>query len=79
MTFTVVLFFKETKQVSLEDVDLLLGERALGTLPDDMHKAPIAVRGTPTSSDLQTQALPVGGDGNPATSHAETEAPSCVE
>ncbi len=34
-------FFKETKQVSLEDIDLLFGERALGTLPDDLHKGPI--------------------------------------
>jgi hypothetical protein len=32
------LLFKETKQVSLEDIDLLFGERALGTLPDDLHK-----------------------------------------
>jgi MFS family permease len=34
----VFFFFKETKQVSLEDIDLLFGERALGTLPDDLHK-----------------------------------------
>ncbi len=32
----VFFFFKETKQVSLEDIDLLFGERALGTLPDDI-------------------------------------------
>lgn len=31
-------FFVETKQVSLEDIDLLFGERALGTLPDNLHK-----------------------------------------
>lgn len=24
--------------MSLEDIDLLFGERALGTLPDDLHK-----------------------------------------
>ncbi|KAK4184889.1 high-affinity glucose transporter [Podospora australis] len=35
----VYFFFKETKQVSLEDIDLLFGERALGTLPDDLNKA----------------------------------------
>jgi len=35
---TIFFFFKETKQVSLEDIDLLFGERALGTLPDDLHK-----------------------------------------
>lgn len=39
ITFPVIFFFfKETSQVSLEDVDLLFGERALGTLPDDLHK-----------------------------------------
>jgi len=39
VTFPVVFFiFKETKQVTLEDIDLLFGERALGTLPDDLHK-----------------------------------------
>ncbi|RDL36333.1 uncharacterized protein BP5553_05685 [Venustampulla echinocandica] len=34
----IFFFFKETKQVSLEDIDLLFGERALGALPDDLHK-----------------------------------------
>lgn len=39
VTFPVIFFFfKETKQVSLEDIDLLFGERALGTLPEDLHK-----------------------------------------
>ncbi|KAK0625119.1 general substrate transporter [Bombardia bombarda] len=39
ITIPIVYFlFKETKQVSLEDIDLLFGERALGTLPDDLHK-----------------------------------------
>jgi len=39
VTFPVIFFFfKETNQVSLEDIDLLFGERALGTLPDDLHK-----------------------------------------
>lgn len=32
----VYFFFKETKQVSLEEIDLLFGERALGTLPADL-------------------------------------------
>jgi hypothetical protein len=27
--------------VSLEDIDLLFGARALGTLPDDLHKDPL--------------------------------------
>ncbi|TGO09572.1 hypothetical protein BTUL_0161g00250 [Botrytis tulipae] len=34
----VFFFFKETKQLSLEEIDLLFGERALGTLPDDISK-----------------------------------------
>ncbi|TAQ90309.1 hypothetical protein B7494_g1362 [Chlorociboria aeruginascens] len=39
ITFPVIFFFfKETTQVSLEDIDLLFGERALGTLPHDLHK-----------------------------------------
>ena len=39
ITFPVIFFFfKETKQVSLEDIDLLFGERALGALPNDLHK-----------------------------------------
>lgn len=37
--FPVIFFsFKETNQISLEDIDLLFGERALGTLPEDLHK-----------------------------------------
>ncbi|KAK4149479.1 MFS sugar transporter-like protein [Chaetomidium leptoderma] len=34
----VFFFFKETKQLSLEEIDLLFGERSLGTLPNDLHK-----------------------------------------
>ncbi|KAK4199489.1 MFS sugar transporter-like protein [Triangularia verruculosa] len=33
----VFFFFKETKQISLEDIDLLFGERALGALPKDIN------------------------------------------
>jgi MFS family permease len=32
----VFFFFKETKQISLEDIDLLFGERAPGPLPKDV-------------------------------------------
>ncbi|KFY22688.1 hypothetical protein V493_06402 [Pseudogymnoascus sp. VKM F-4281 (FW-2241)] len=39
VTFPVIFFFfKETNQVSLEDMDLLFGGRALGTLPEDLNK-----------------------------------------
>ncbi|KAH7128541.1 general substrate transporter, partial [Dendryphion nanum] len=33
---TIIFKFKETKKLSLEEIDLLFGERALGTLPDDL-------------------------------------------
>ncbi|KKY26780.1 putative mfs sugar [Diplodia seriata] len=33
----IIIFFKETKQLSLEEIDLLFGERALGQLPDNIH------------------------------------------
>lgn len=35
---TVFFVFKETKGVSLEEIDLLFGERALGSLPNDIEK-----------------------------------------
>jgi hypothetical protein len=35
---TVYFFFKETKQLSLEEIDLLFGERSLGALPKDLNK-----------------------------------------
>jgi len=39
VTFPVIFFFfKETTKVSLEDIDLLFGERALGTLPENLNK-----------------------------------------
>lgn len=34
----VYFFFKETKQLSLEEIDVLFGERALGALPRDLNK-----------------------------------------
>lgn len=34
----VFFFFKETKQLSLEEIDLLFGERSLGALPRDLNK-----------------------------------------
>lgn len=33
---TVAFVFKETNQKSLEEIDLLFGERALGTLPENL-------------------------------------------
>jgi MFS family permease len=44
VTFQVIFFFfKEATQVSLEDIDLFFGERALGTLSEDLSKG-IAVQ-----------------------------------
>src|ERR1700753_2535860 len=36
---TIFFFFKETKQKTLEEIDLLFGERALGTLPENIDDA----------------------------------------
>jgi hypothetical protein len=33
---TILTVTKETKQLSLEEIDLLFGDRALGTLPDNL-------------------------------------------
>ena len=33
-----IIFFKETKGMSLEEIDLMFGGRALGTLPSDLEK-----------------------------------------
>jgi hypothetical protein len=54
----------ETTKVSLEDIDLLFGEgRALGTLPDDLHKG------------VEMQPADVGGrkEGEATTTAVETQ------
>jgi len=56
VTFPVIFFFfKETKKVTLEDIDLLFGERALGTLPDDLHKE--GMIGTTEHSEATREAV----------------------
>jgi hypothetical protein len=38
----------------LEDIDLLFGERALGTLPDDLHKGPVPeIAPSPVEADVE--------------------------
>jgi hypothetical protein len=44
-------FFKETNQVSLENIDLLFGERALGTLPDDLNKEAMGLHPTAVQAE----------------------------
>jgi MFS family permease len=65
VTIPVVYFcFKETKQVSLEDMDLLFGERALGTLPDDLHKGEGVAQvenSTPITADTELREKTVSG------------------
>ncbi|KAF2194256.1 general substrate transporter [Zopfia rhizophila CBS 207.26] len=39
---TVFFFFKETKRLTLEEIDLLFGERALGTLPENLDQKELA-------------------------------------
>lgn len=58
----VYFFFKETKQMTLEDIDLLFGERALGTLPDDLHKGAIEVPNAPAVEHAEIE-------------HADSETP----
>lgn len=38
----IYFFFQETKQKSLEEIDILFGGRALGTLPEDVTSKPTA-------------------------------------
>jgi hypothetical protein len=42
---------KETTQVSLENIDLLFGERALGTLPDDLNKEAMGLHATAVQTE----------------------------
>lgn len=56
VTFPVIFFFfKETTQVSLEDIDLLFGERALGTLPDDLHHKGVETHGAAAEVEAAPQ------------------------
>lgn len=69
-------FFKETKQVSLEDIDLLFGERALGTLPDDLHKGAPEIQHVPVASEKavvpEHQEVAATSAPEPAPAHIET-------
>ncbi len=60
----VYFFFKETKQVSLEDIDLLFGERALGTLPADLTKGqPAQIElSSPLAADADVKERTVEGE-----------------
>lgn len=42
----IIIFFKETKKLSLEEIDLLFGERALGNLPENIQDVKLDPSGT---------------------------------
>lgn len=35
------MFFRETKGLTLEEIDLMFGDRALGNLANDIEKTPV--------------------------------------
>lgn len=36
-----IMFFRETKGLTLEEIDLMFGDRALGNLANDIEKTPV--------------------------------------
>lgn len=50
---TIYFFFVETKQKSLEEIDLLFGGRALGTLSDDVWEKAEGTRRANNGSDAE--------------------------
>lgn len=56
VTFPTIFFmFKETKQMSLEGIDLLFGDRALGTLPQELEKEGETVEEIESAEDANTR------------------------
>jgi len=62
VTFPTVFFmFKETKRLSLEEIDLLFGDRALGTLPnelDDVKRTDTEVKHENIATTAEVSAEP---------------------
>lgn len=50
---TIFFWFKETKQKSLEEIDLLFGGRALGTLDDDINSKAVEFETVATARQLE--------------------------
>ncbi|OCK73907.1 general substrate transporter [Lepidopterella palustris CBS 459.81] len=49
---TIYLFFVETKKMSLEEIDLLFGERALGTLPENLEQKSFDAKGADPENQI---------------------------
>ncbi|KAJ4263917.1 hypothetical protein NW762_005955 [Fusarium torreyae] len=54
---TLILAFRETKGLSLEEIDLMFGDRALGNLPDDIEKDGGVVAVTNTHDEKPNREL----------------------
>lgn len=50
---TIFFWFKETKQKSLEEIDLLFGGRALGSLDDNITSKTVEVETVATTRQLE--------------------------
>lgn len=50
---TIFFWFKETKQKSLEEIDLLFGGRALGSLDDNITSKTVEVETVATARQLE--------------------------
>lgn len=49
----IFFWFKETKQKSLEEIDLLFGGRALGILNDNLHPKALELETVGTARQLE--------------------------
>lgn len=67
---TLIFFFKETNQMSLEDIDNLFGGRALGTLPKDIGEKDVdeAVRRESVAREKSVEVNQVDLHVDPRTS-----------
>lgn len=50
---TIFFWFKETKQKSLEEIDLLFGGRALGALDDNINSKAVELETVGTARQLE--------------------------
>jgi hypothetical protein len=50
---TIFIWFKETKQKSLEEIDLLFGGRALGVLDDELNPKALEMESTAAATQIE--------------------------